>query len=88
MLAAVHLHWGFTVPPSVIVGVWILGILGTGGGPRTDVLGHCAGLIAGIAVGVRASRDRGPAAPTKQIAAGVLTVVLLIGAWVLARWQP
>ncbi len=24
MLAAVHLHWGFTVPPSVIVGVWIL----------------------------------------------------------------
>ena len=24
ILAAVHLHWGFTVGPSVIVGVWIL----------------------------------------------------------------
>jgi len=68
----------------LVVSVWILSFLGTGG-ERTDVLGHCTGLLAGIIVGVRASRHREPAPPPTQHVAAVTSVLILLVGWTLAR---
>lgn len=58
-------------------------LLTSGVGPRTDVLAHGGGLLAGAALGLVAGRWPAPPAPV-QWALGAAVVLVVLGCWRLA----
>ncbi len=73
----------------LFAGVCLLAFLGAGG-EHVDVLGHALGFMAGIALGWVYARARLPRSRGNglQAAAGVLTLALIVLAWLCALRHP
>lgn len=80
--------WAFRGAP-LVAGVALLAMTGSGSGAEndnTDVLAHLAGFAAGVLVGLAYAWSALPdrVGQRTQIAAGLLTMACLVGAWWLA----
>ena len=82
------LGWTDILGP-LVGGLALLGALGAGNDPKTDVSAHGFGFLAGLVIGgvaaVFAVRDNKPS-PTVQVFMGIATVALLCGGWALALY--
>lgn len=81
---APQLRWAKRLGP-LIAGIFLLGFLGAGG-ERTDVVAHITGFVSGCALGVIVGKipERYFESRALQLTAGILTLAVLAGAWLLA----
>lgn len=79
-------RWAYRWAP-LVAGIALLGFVGAGG-ERTDLAAHLSGFVAGAGAGWALSRLRRPLGPVVQWAAGLGTVLLVGGTWLLALSSP
>ena len=75
-------RWAYRWAP-LVAGVILLGFTGAGG-ERTDVLAHLSGFAMGVLAGIAHAAWRVPRGPVAQVVAGIASIALIVGAWVLA----
>ena len=75
-------RWAYRWAP-LVAGVCLLGFTGVGG-ERTDVLAHLTGFAVGSGAGFLLSLRRHPPRGVTQVLAGVMTVGVVVLAWVVA----
>lgn len=81
---ASNLRWAKRLGP-LIAGVMLLGFLGAGG-ERTDVVAHVTGFLSGCVLGVIFGKIPEQRFDSRllQLAAGVFTLLMTAGAWLIA----
>jgi membrane associated rhomboid family serine protease len=75
-------RWTYRWAP-LVAGVILLGFTGAGG-ERTDVLAHLSGFAMGALAGAAHAAWRCPRGPAAQTAAGLVALLTIVGAWVIA----